>query len=142
MSASIGSAGNFLTWSSLIQTEHHLSTLSGCSLSAPPSPISVYFLSFALALSLFLSIMAHLNGLTLSLSRSLSPTSFTISRPVPSFHPSLVGSASQPTLSFSLSFCLPLLYPSVQSSVSKRLAVVCCAKPSAQIWITAVWRYV
>lgn len=42
----------------------------------------------------------------------------------------------------SLALSLPLSYASVQTSVSKRLAVVCCAKASAQIWITAVWRYV
>lgn len=43
---------------------------------------------------------------------------------------------------FPLHFHITLLYPSVQTSVSKRLGMMCCAKWSAQIWITAVWRYV
>lgn len=144
LSASIGSAANFPTQSSLIHTGHHLcaplcllsfcSSISGVTLfpfiSWLPLPLhygtSKCFDSPSLAPShpsplqflalclhsIYLSLAVHLNCLCLT-----SP-------------------------SLSLSSCLPLLSPSVQTSVSKRLGVVFCAKPSAQIWITAVWRYV
>lgn len=42
----------------------------------------------------------------------------------------------------SSSFRLPLLHPTVQTSVSEKLTVTCCSEPSAQIWIAAVWRCV
>jgi len=90
--------------------------------------------SFNHLASLTLFIMAHLNGLSTPHSPSVSPLSFTISRPSSLLHLSLFGKL---TLPLPLSPCLPLSYPSAQTSVSKRL-VVSSAKPSAQIWITAV----
>lgn len=146
-----GHRANFLTQSNLIQTGHHVSGPLG-SLSICSSITRISLFPFICPGSpfffFFLSIMAHLNGLSLHLPLPSHPNSFTISRPPPSIHPSLFGNASKLplplslSLSNSLSFCFPLPYPSVQTSVSKRLGVVCCAKPSAQIWITAVWRYV
>lgn len=92
------------------------------------------------------SIMARLNGLSSPHSLFFSPQFFTISCPTPLLYSSLFGNAVHLALPLALSLSfyphLPCSYPSVQSSVSKRLVVGCCAKQSAQIWITAVWRYV
>lgn len=91
------------------------------------------------------SISFHLSWLAFSPSRpiqivSLSPLQF-LALSLHSIRLSLV--MHRKWLSpLSLARSLPPSYASVHTSVSKRLAVVCCAKASAQIWITAVWRYV
>lgn len=99
------------------------------------------------------SISFHLSWLSLTLHHGTSKwfNSLTLlSPPVPlqflafclrSIHLSLAMHLNGLSSSLSLCLCL-LLHPPVQTSVSKRLTLVCCAKPSAQIWITAVWRCV
>lgn len=90
-------SGQFPDTESLMQTGHHLSGPL-CLLSICSSVSHISLFPFICPDCLCLSIMAHLNGLTLWLSLS-----FTISRLLPSFHPSLFGNASKLTLSLSAS---------------------------------------
>lgn len=118
-----------------------LSSLPVCLLLNQPHQSTFIFLA---------SFMTNLNGSSLPRSPFFSPQFFTVSPPT-AFTLSLFVNALHLSLPLACSLSLyhppaphpsPLSYPSVQSSVSKRLPVGCCAKQSAQIWITAVWRYV
>lgn len=116
------SDSNFLTQSSLIQTGHHLSGPL-CSLPTPPSSNNISLFSFICPSSLprSFAILAHLNGQSLGIYPAISPHSFTISCPPPLLHPSLIDNALKLTLPLCRSPRPPHSYPSVQTSVSKRL---------------------